>query len=77
MLQVYTVRLLLTYILVTVIWKTDLMVTNTEVHLLYVHGSHTHALSKHLRIDGRSPLTGGFVPLLLNHEGTFHGLCGR
>ena len=37
-------------------WNTDLMVTNTEIHFLPVHLSHTHAPSKntkHLRLDGR------------------------
>ena len=41
---------------VTVFWKTDLMVTNIEIHFLPVDECHTHALSrdtKHLRLDGQ------------------------
>ena len=40
----------------TVFWKTDHVVTNTEIHFLPVDKSHTHALSrdiKHLSLDGR------------------------
>ena len=40
----------------TVFWKTDNMVTNTEIHFLPVDECHTHALSRdtmHLRIDGQ------------------------
>ena len=36
--------------------KTDLIVTNNEIHLLSLDKSHTHALSKdtkHLRLDGQ------------------------
>ena len=39
---------------VTVFWKTDYMVTNTEIHFLPVDECHTHALSRdtmHLRLD--------------------------
>ena len=41
---------------VTVFWKTDHVVTNTEIHFLPVDESHTHALSrdtKHLSLDGQ------------------------
>ena len=41
---------------VTVFWKTDRMVTNTEIHFLPVDECHTHALSRdtmHLRRDGQ------------------------
>ena len=41
---------------VTVFWKTDCMVTNTEIHFLPVGECHTHALSSdtvHLRLDGQ------------------------
>ena len=41
---------------VTVFWKTDRMVTNTEIHFLLVDEYHTHALSRdtmHLRLDGQ------------------------
>ena len=41
---------------VTVFWKTDRMVTNTEIHFLPVDECHTHALSRdtmHLRLDGQ------------------------
>ena len=40
----------------TVFWKTDRVVTNTEIHFLPVDESHTHALSrdtKHLGLDGQ------------------------
>ena len=40
----------------TVFWKTDHVVTNTEIHFLPVDESHTHALSrdtKHLSLDGQ------------------------
>ena len=40
----------------TVFWKTDRMVTNTEIHFLPVGECHTHALSRntmHLRLDGQ------------------------
>ena len=40
----------------TVFWKTDYVVTNTEIHFLPVDESHTHALSrdtKHLSLDGQ------------------------
>ena len=43
-------------IYVTVFWKTDRMVTNTEIHFLPVDECHTHTLSRdtvHLRIDGQ------------------------
>ena len=43
-------------IYVTVFWKTDHVVTNTEIHFLPVDESHTHALSrdtKHLSLDGQ------------------------
>ena len=58
--------------------KTNLMVTNTEIHFLPIHESHTHALSrdtKHLRLDGmaRSVFTGSFF---LTLKAAFHGLCG-
>ena len=39
---------------VTVFWKTDSMVTNTEIHFFPVGECHTHALSRdtmHLRLD--------------------------
>ena len=41
---------------VTVFWKTDHVVTNTEIHFLPVDESHTHALfrdTKHLSLDGQ------------------------
>ena len=41
---------------VTVFWKTDHIVTNTEIHFFPVDESHTHALSrdtKHLSLDGQ------------------------
>ena len=41
---------------VTVFWKTNLMVTNAEIHFLLVDESHTHALSrdtKHLSLDSQ------------------------
>ena len=41
---------------VTVFWKTDHVVTNTEIHFLPVDESHTRALSrdtKHLSLDGQ------------------------
>ena len=44
------------YIYVTVFWKTDHVVTNTEIHFLPVDESYTHALSrdiKHLSLDGQ------------------------
>ena len=44
------------YICVTVFWKTDRMVTNTEIHFMPVDECHTHALPRdtmHLRIVGR------------------------
>ena len=40
---------------VTVFWRTDRIDTNTEIHLLLVDESHTHALFKdieHLRLNG-------------------------
>ena len=40
----------------TVFWKTDHVVTNTEIHFLHVDESHTHTLSrdtKHLSLDGQ------------------------
>ena len=40
----------------TVFWKTDHVVTNTEIHFLPVDESHTHAPSrdtKHLSLDGQ------------------------
>ena len=40
----------------TVFWKTDHVVTNTEIHFLPIDKSHTHALSrdtKHLSLDGQ------------------------
>ena len=40
----------------TVFWKTDLTVTNTEIHFLPVDESYTHALSrdtKQLSLDGQ------------------------
>ena len=43
-------------IFVTVFWKTDHVVTNTEIHFLPVDESHIRALSrdtKHLSIDGQ------------------------
>ena len=43
-------------IYVTVFWKTDHVVTSTEIHFLPVDESHTHALSrdtKHLSLDGQ------------------------
>ena len=40
-------------IYVTVFWKTDLMVTNTEIHFLPIDESHTHALSRETRLDGQ------------------------
>ena len=42
---------------VTVFWKTNLMVTNIEIHFLPVDKSHTYALSRdvmHLRLDGQA-----------------------
>ena len=45
-----------TLLYVTVFWKTDHVVTNTEIHFLPVDESHTHALSrdtKHLSLDGQ------------------------
>ena len=41
---------------VTVFWKTDRMITNTEIHFLPEDECHTHALSRdtmHLRLDGQ------------------------
>ena len=41
---------------VTVFWKTDRMVTNTEIHFMPVDECHTHALPRdtmHLRIVGQ------------------------
>ena len=41
---------------VTVFWKTDHVVTNTEIHFLPVDESHTHALprdTKYLGLDGQ------------------------
>ena len=52
--------------------KTDLIVTSTEIHLLSVDESHTHALSKdtkHLRLDGHTGLL--LQVTLSNHEGHF------
>ena len=46
----------LSYLYVTVFWKTDRMVSNTEIHFLPVDECHTHALSRdtmHLRLDGQ------------------------
>ena len=43
-------------IYVTVFWKTDRMVTNTEIHFMPVDECHTHALPRdtmHLRIVGQ------------------------
>ena len=60
---------------VTVFWKTNHLHTRTEVHLLPVHDRHTHALfknTKHKTI-ARSAFTNGFLLMLLNHEGAFHG----
>ena len=40
----------------TIFWKTDHFVTNTEIHFLPVDESHTHTLSrdtKHLSVDGQ------------------------
>ena len=40
----------------TVFWKTDRMVTNTEIHFMPVDKCHTHALPRdamHLRIVGQ------------------------
>ena len=62
------------------------MSTNTEIHFLPVDESHTHAPSrdtstKHI-IETRWPSlllqVHGFFPdpMLSNHEGAFHGLCG-
>ena len=65
---------------VTVFWKTDRIDTNTEIHFLPVDRSHTHVLfrdTKHLRLVAGSAFTGGFFPMLSNHEGAFPGLCGR
>ena len=48
--------LVITLTFVTVFWKTDHVVTNTEIHFLPVDESHTHALSrdtKHLSLDGQ------------------------
>ena len=45
-----------TLINVTVFWKTDRMVTNTEIHFMPVDECHTHALPRdtmHLRIVGQ------------------------
>ena len=44
------------YLYVTVFWKTDRMVTNTEIHFMPVDECHTHALPRdtmHLRIVGQ------------------------
>ena len=49
-------QILLSPIFVTVFWKTDLMVTNNEIHFFPVDECHTHALSRdimHLRLDGQ------------------------
>ena len=43
------------FVTVPVFLKTDLVVTNTEIHFLPVDACHTHALSRdtmHLRLDG-------------------------
>ena len=39
----------LTYIYVTVFWKTDHLDTTTEIHLLPVRDRHTHALSRNTK----------------------------
>ena len=41
----------------TIFWKTDLMVTNTEVHFLPIGKNHTHALSvqRHQALKTRYP----------------------
>ena len=60
---------------VTKFAETDLMSTNT----LPVDVSHTHALSrdtKHLIIDGQVCFFRWLYPMMLNHKGAFHGLCG-
>ena len=68
------------YIYVTVFWKTDHVVTNTEIRFLPVDESHTHALSRditHLNLDGQVCFfAGGYFSMLQSHEGAFHGLCG-
>ena len=40
---------------VTVFWKTDLMITNTEIHFLPVDECHTHALSRDHALETRWP----------------------
>ena len=44
-------------IIVTVFWKTDHVVTNTEIYFLPVDESHTHALSmqRHQALESRWP----------------------
>ena len=67
------------YAFMTVFWKTDLKVTNTEIYFLSVDESHTYTLSrdtKHLKLDGQVYFYRWLFLTLLNHEGAFHGLCG-
>ena len=51
------------HVYVTVIWKTDFMVTNTEIHLP-VDESHTCALSRNTKHSSLDAFTGGFFPTL-------------
>ena len=59
---------------VTVFWKSNLIVTNTEIYFLPVHESCTHALSrdtKHLRLDGQVCFYRRLLPMLPYHKGGF------
>ena len=51
----------------------------TKSIFLCVHEGHAHALfrnNKHLRLDGPVCFYRWLFPMLSNHEGGFHGLCG-
>ena len=60
--------------------KTGLIATITDNHFLPVRESCTHALprnTKYLIIDGQVYFTDGFLPMLSNHQGAFHGPGGH
>ena len=57
--------------------KTGLIATITDIHFLPVRESCTHVLprnTKYLIIDA---FTDGFLPMLSNHQGAFHGPGGN
>ena len=68
------------FLFVTAFWKTDTIVTNTEIHLrMPVDESYTNTLSrdtKHLTIDGLVCFYKWLFLTLSNHKGAFHDLCG-